>query len=207
MGGGGNKVEETAAQKAMMTFAVNQFADYKQRWLPVQKHLADTIIKSGAPDSAARDLARGKTSTDNAIAFSRSAGVLEKSLANAGAAPGSSRANLAVTGMGEDQARSGGLGLMVADQQIDDAYTQGLAALTQIGRGERAGVANSLADQARTSAGQAAADAQASLNERAGYAEMAGQFAGYGLQQAMKTPVIGTDKLGKGGGYIPLGSE
>lgn len=205
MSKGGNKVEETSQQRAAAAHAMNLFKDYQKRWLPVQKQLATQIQATGAEDSAARKGATGRASTDTAMQFAQAQGALEKALSNNGANVNSSRAKLAVSGMGEDAAKAKGMGAMIADQQIDDAYTQGLTALTSIGRGERAQVGTGLADQATSSARTAAADAEASAAQRAGYAQLAGQAAGMGLYGALqpgpKVPdmVIDTNGMGVNG--------
>lgn len=185
MSKGGNKVEETAQQRAMAEFAMNQLQDYKKRWLPVQKQLATQIQSMGEKGSAARVAATGKAATDTALQFAQAQGALEKTLANQRVGVNSSRAKLAISGMGADKATSTGMSTMIADQQIDDAYMAGLSALTSIGRGERAQVADSLAAQAQQSSRQAAADAEVSMMQRAGNARLAGQVAGYGLGAAM----------------------
>jgi hypothetical protein len=182
---GGSKVSETPAQRAMAEFAMNQLQDYKQRWLPVQKRLAMQIQESGAADSSAREQASGRASTDAAMQFAQAEGALQKTLANKGVNVGSSRAKLAITGMGEDKAKTTGIGGMIADQQIDDAYTQGLMALTSIGRGERAQVNAGLESQASQSARDAATSAQISAGQRAGEMQLAGQAAGMGLYGAL----------------------
>lgn len=182
--------KETAAQKAQAEHAMLLLQDYKQRWLPVQQRLAQTIEANGAKDSAARKLAAGKASTDTAMAFDKAQGGLEKSLSNNGVGPGSSRANLAITGVGDDIATSKGLGGVMSDQAIDDAYTQGLGALASIGRGERAQVGANMSTMAKASAEQAQADAEASFAERQGNAQLFGQVGGLGLQQGLKS--IGT---------------
>lgn len=181
----GGQVQETPQQRAMAEHAVKLMGDYKQRWLPLQQKLATQIQTQGAEGSAARKEAAGKAATDTQMQFAGAQGALEKSLTNSGAAVGSSKSNLAISGVGADLAKSKGLGGMIADQQIDDAYTQGLGALMAIGTGKQATVANSLASQAQQSSYQAKADASAALQERMGYAGLAGQAAGYGLQGAM----------------------
>lgn len=185
MGTKAGQVQETPAQRALAEHAVNQLQDYKQRWLPVQKQFARQIAEQGAPDSAARRLAAGKASTDTAIAFEKAGKGLEASLSNAGAGPGSSRANLAYTGLDTDAAASTAAGGMMSDQMIDDAYIQGLGALTSIGRGERATVGSSLSAQAAQSGAQAQADASASLMEQQGNAALGAQVVGFGLQQGL----------------------
>lgn len=189
MSKGGNKgIQETPQQRAQVDHAVSLMQDYKARWLPVQKQLAAHIEQMGAPNSQARISATGRASTDTAIQFGQAQTGLEKSMSNSGASVGSGRFNMGVTGGAEDKAKSTGMGAVMSDQHIDDAYTAGLSALMATGRGERVQVGNALADQATSSSRQAQADAEASLATREGAGQLVGQFAGYGLQQAMKTP-------------------
>ena len=185
MGTKSGQVQETPAQRALAEHAVNQLQDYKQRWLPVQQKLARQIIEQGVPDSAARRLAAGKSSTDTAIAFEKAGKGLEASLSNAGVGPGSSRANLALTGLDTDTAASKAAGGLMSDQMLDDAYIQGLGSLAAIGRGERASVGQSLSAQAQQSGAQAQADASASLMEHQGNAALGAQLVGFGLQQGL----------------------
>lgn len=185
MGSKAGTQPETSQERAQAQHAVDLLNDYKQRWLPVQKRLASTIEQEGAPNSAARRLAEGKASTDTAMSFDTANQKLEKGLSNSGVLPGSSRANLAITGLGTDEASSAGLGHLMSEQQVDDAYTQGLGALTALGRGERASVGNSLTQQAKTSAAQASSDAAISLANRQGDAALAGNVVGFGVQQGM----------------------
>lgn len=185
MGTKSGQVQETPAQRALAEHAVAQLQDYKQRWLPVQQKLARQIEEQGAPDSAARRLAAGKSSTDTAIAFEKAGKGLEASLSNAGVGPGSSRANLALTGLDTDTAASKAAGGLMSDQMLDDAYIQGLGSLAAIGRGERASVGQSLSAQAQQSGAQAQADASASLMEHQGNAALGAQLVGFGLQQGL----------------------
>lgn len=202
----GGKVQETQQQKALATYAKNLMDDYRARWLPVQRNLATSIQNMGKADSAEREGATGRAATDVAASFEGAQGALEKSLTNNGVNVNSSRAKLATTGMAADAAKATGLNSMIADQQIDDAYTKGLTALTAIGRGERADVGAGLASQARQSAVQSAADAEASASERSGYAQIAGQAAGYGLYGAMNR--VGTPGAQPAGmGTTPLGAQ
>jgi hypothetical protein len=187
MGTSAGQQKETSADIAQAQHAQNLMTDYEQRWLPVQQKLASTIEQEGQPDSAARKLATGKSSTDTAIAFNQAQSGLEKGLTNAGAAPGSARADLAITGQAGDAAASTGLGKMMSEQQIDDAYTSGLGALTSLGRGEKAMVGSSLTQQAAQSSQQAASDANASLINRGSDAKLAGTAIGFGLQQGMNS--------------------
>lgn len=182
---GSNQVEETSQQRALAQYAQQQYADYKTRWLPVQQNLAKQVQAMGADDSSVRMRAEGRTSTDTAAKFGQAQGALEKGLAN-NVNIGSSRSKLAISGMGEDSAKSTGLGITMADQQVDDAYTQALGSLAAAGRGERQAVGNSLESQATSSAAQAQSDADAALSARTGNARLAGQVVGFGLQRILR---------------------
>jgi hypothetical protein len=185
--GGSPQQQETSEQRALADHARASYTDWKQRWLPLQKQLARSITAAGDADSPQRKLAAGKTSTDTAIGFSDAGAKLEKSLTNSGAGLGSGRSVMAMVGLGDDAAKSTGMGLTISDQQINDAYVEGLSALTSIGQGQRAQVGDAMATQATQSARQSAMDAETALASRAGNAEMLGQFAGLGLQQSMKS--------------------
>jgi hypothetical protein len=157
---GGSEVKETSQQRAMTEFAVNQLQDYTKRWLPLQKRLAAQTMESGAAGSAARKSAAGRSNVDTQIAFAEAEGALEKRLAGTGRNPAA-----AMTGMSDNKATSRGMGRVAADQSVDDAYTETLAALAATGRGERAAVGDSLS----TAIGQ-----------------VAGGLAGFGLYAAMQ---------------------
>jgi hypothetical protein len=179
-------------------------ADYTKRWLPVQQNLAAQIEKEGGDNSWLRAETKGHAATDSAIQFSRAGSALEKSLTAAGAKPGSGRYDLGVTGINTNQAKSSGLGQMVSDQQVTQAYTQGLQALTQIGQGQAATVGSSMAQAASNSAVQAQADAQAALEEQEGVmgavGQVAGAYAGYKLGQPNPPPVgMGSNPNGYNG--------
>lgn len=185
-GKGSGQVKETSAQIALAQHAQSLMQDYEQRWLPVQKNLGAQIEAEGAPNSWQRSEAKGKASTDSAIQFSQAEGGVEKALANRGVMPGSGRFDAAVTGMGANQAKSTGLNEMISDQRITQAYTEGLGALAAIGQGQSAQVTNGMQQQARDSAMQAQADAQASLMNEEGTAGAVGTALGYAGQQGLK---------------------
>lgn len=185
MSKGGDQVQETSAQRAQTDYAMNQLQDYNQRWLPVQKNLASQIESMGAPNSAYRQEAEGRTATDTTIKFAGAQNTLQDSMAdNVGL--GSSKSKLAVAGLGDDQAKSKGLGMTAADSQVDQAYTQGLGAIAAIGQGQKAEVANGLAEQSSASSRQAQSDAETALQSRMGIAKVVGQGVGLAGQQFMK---------------------
>lgn len=181
MSKGGSEVKETSQQRAMTEFAVNQLQDYTKRWLPLQKRLAAQTMESGAAGSAARKSAAGRSNVDTQIAFAEAEGALEKRLAGTGRNPAA-----AMTGMSDNKATSRGMGRVAADQSVDDAYTETLAALAATGRGERAAVGDSLSRQAGMSGQQAAVDAQTALDKETAIGQVAGDLAGFGLYAAMQ---------------------
>ena len=192
MGGGGNQVQETPAQVAMAEHARNLMTDYKQRWLPVQQNLSRQIQGMGEAGSAQRKQAGGMASSAVEQQFARAEPKLEAGLTATGALPGSSKANLAIAGLGADKAMSKGMATTISDQHIDDAYTKGLQALMLQGRGERAQVGNGLAQQAQISGMQAQQDADIALQGRAGRAELGATAVGMGMQQYLKPGGIRT---------------
>lgn len=183
MSGGGGKMEETSAQKALAGHAAKVWADYKARWLSVQMQLASQIEAEGKPGSWQRTEAMGKASTDTEMKFDKARGALESSLTNRGAAPGSGRFNLGTTDLAGSEAKSSGLSQMMSDQQITDAYTKGLGALVAIGQGNQAQVSQGLTSQAQSSTLQAEADAQAALADQMSTAGAVGTAVGLGAQQ------------------------
>ncbi len=187
-GGSDNQVKETPQQRAMVELAQKQVADYNNRWLPVQKNLAEGIAEMGEKGSFERQQAQGMVSNETEAKFSMGRAGLEKGLAAAGGL-NSGRAKMAITGLGEDQATSTGLGRTQADQQIDDAYTAGLGTVMQLGQGQKANAIQSTANIADMSGRQAANDADAAFAERAGNAQLAGNVvgAGFGLLTGPKT--------------------
>lgn len=180
MSGKKEGVPETAQQKALAEVAMKQMADYRKRWAPLQRQLAEQITSSSAPDSRERKQAGGKAATDSAVQFGGAQQELTNTVARA-TGLGSSRTKLAMSSLGDDEATSRALGLAGADQAVDDAYLQGLGAITAMGRGERANAVQGMSDIANRSGRQAAADARSSLSRRMGNAQLVGKVAGFGL--------------------------
>jgi hypothetical protein len=188
MGGKSSDVKETPAQRAAMEYAVKKFADYKQRYLPLQMRMAEQIKDMKAFDSGERMRARGRASTETAARFSQAQSGLESALTASGAGPGSSKFKLATTGMGDDLATAQSMGLTSADQAIDNAYVEGLTALQSIGQGKDAAVSNAIDRQAAMSAQEAQFGAEMAARNRAGNRELVGTALGYGLSRAMPGP-------------------
>jgi hypothetical protein len=182
------EAKETPQQRAAAETAMAAMKDYRARWLPLQRQLAEDVRGMGSPDSAERRQAAGKATTDSAIRFGEAKGQVEGGLTAAGAGAGSGKFKAAVAGMGNDEATSRGLGMVAADQAIDDAYLQGLGQIAAMGKGERGGALQGMGDIARMSGQQAAQDAQLSGQRRAGNAQMVGQLAGFGLSGGFGSP-------------------
>ena len=176
--------KQTAAQRAQADVAVQQLQDFRQRWMPVQRQLADTITQAGGRESAERKQAQGMATTDSAAQFSDAQTKLREGSEAQGLA-GSSKQKLAMAGLGDDAAISSGMGVAGADQRIDDAYVQGLGQVMALGRGEKATAVQGMGQMARMSGAQAAGDAAAALQRRAGTAQVAGQALGMGLSGAL----------------------
>lgn len=181
MGKKADDPKETPQQRAFAEVAMAQMADYRKRWLPLQRQLAEDVKSAGKADSFERRQAAGKVATDNAVRFGEAKGAVESAMTGAGAGPGSSKFKLGVTGMGQDEAQSRGLGFVAADQAIDDAYLEGLGAIAAMGKGERTGAVRGMGDIAAMSGRQAAQDAEMAASKRAGNAQLVGQVAGFGM--------------------------
>jgi hypothetical protein len=171
---------ETPQQRAMTQLALDKVQDYKKRWLPLQKNLAQHIADMAPEGSQARREAKGIASNSTEAQFSGARAGLESKLAQTGGL-GSSKAKLAITGMGEDEAGAMGQGLTGADQRVDDAYVSGLNTIMALGRGQQGAAIKGTMDQATMANRQAQEDASLSLQNRMGNAQMVGQLAGTGL--------------------------
>lgn len=177
-------VKQTPQQRAQAEVAIQQLQDFRQRWQPLQKQLAQTIVDAGQRGSFQREQARGMAATDTAAEFGRAQQKMREGTEAAGLG-GSSKQKLGIAGLGDDAATSAGFGVAGADQRIDEGYVQGLGQLMALGRGEKAGAIQGMGDMARMSGQQAASDAQMALANRAGQAQVAGQALGIGLSTAM----------------------
>lgn len=184
MAGKQQGVQQTPQQKAQAEVALQQLADFRQRWAPLQRQMADTITKAGGRESFERKAAQGMASTDTAAQFA-DAQTKVREQTEAQGLGGSTKQKLGIAGLGDDAAISTGMGIAGADQRIDDAYVQGLGQVMALGRGEKAGAIQGMGQMARMSGQQAASDAAMALQRRAGNAQLAGQALGMGLSGAL----------------------
>ena len=185
MGSKSPGVQETPQQAALVEKARAQLDDYKARWLPLQKRMAQQIMDMGESDSGDRLRAKGRASTETAARFDQARSAVEKSMTNAGRGPGSSAFALAQTGLDSDAATSKASGMASSNAAIDNAYVQGLGALTAIGRGEKAQAIQGDTQLAAMSGRQAAQDAEMAAADRAGNMKLLGTIAGAGLNASM----------------------
>jgi hypothetical protein len=179
MAKGGGQVKETSKERALADIGKQQLADFKQRWLPVQQKFAAQVTAAGGPDSFERRRATTMAGVDTSAKYGLAQQKLDQSAA-AGGAFGSASHKLGVVGMGQDRATSAGLGAVAADQATDDQSIAGLNAVTALGRGEKATALGGMQQAAAISARQAQADADRSLQERAGNYQLAGSVVGLG---------------------------
>lgn len=184
MSGKKEGTQETPQQRALVELAQKQVADYRQRWLPLQMNLAQSVDQMGQKDSQQRQQATDMASVESEARFSQGREKLERGLGASGQL-GSSKGKLALAGLSEDKAASTGLGLTQADQQIEDAYVAGLGQIMNLGQGQKASAVGGAVNTAAMSGRRAAADAQSSLDRRMGNAQMVGQVAGLGLSYGM----------------------
>jgi len=202
--GGNDSVKETPAQQALAQHANNLMSDYQMRWAPVQQRMIEVTNKMGAPDSGVREAAAGRAGADVEAQFGQAGQKLAAGLSSTGAGVGSSKGKLAMGGLSLDKAAAKGQNIAISDQAVTHAYMQGLSSIAAMGRGERAQVDTGLADQAGMSARQAAVDADISLQNRMGNAQVAGQAAGLGYSAAKKPSGGEQPPAGiNGGTYLP----
>lgn len=183
MSGRKEGVKETPQQRALVELAQKQVADYRQRWMPLQMRMAQSIDAMGAAGSFERRQAAGMASTENEAQFQNAREQMVRGLGASGQLA-SSKGKLALAGVAADQATSTGLGTTQADQQIDDAYIAGLTQIMNLGQGQKATAIGGMTHTAAMSGRRAAADASASLARRAGNAQLAGTAVGLGLSFA-----------------------
>lgn len=194
---GSGAVQETEHQRALAEVASKQLVDWQTRWQPLQKKMMADITAANAPGSSQRRRASGMATTDTAARFAQAQGQADAGAAQTGRI-GSAGQKLGITGMGDDQATSSGMGKVRADASNDDAFISGLSAITALGRGEKATAVSGMASSAALSGQQAEADANESLQRQAGYGQLAGTVAGtaYGMRGPAAPPSLDDPRAG-----------
>ncbi len=176
--GKSQKQKQSPQELALAEVATAKMADYQKRWAPLMAKLREDVRGAGALNSFERRQAAGKSATDNAVQFGEAGTKLENTLASRGQA---GKIKSAITGMGDDQATSRGLGFVATDQAIDDAWAEGMGRIVSMGQGQSAEAVEGLGAIARRGAAQAAQDAQIATQRRAGQVQLGAQAVGYGL--------------------------
>lgn len=179
IGAGSGDVKMTSQQRVNLDIANQQIQDWRTRWAPMLKTFAKNTEAAFAPGSSARQHATSLAGADTSMRFAQAGQKLTKAAA-AGGGFGSAGHKLGITGMGDDLATSAGFSSVQADQAVDDSFVAGEKAVTALARGEKADTINALGRSANISAQQAEADANSSLNERAGFAGLASKMVGTG---------------------------
>ncbi|MGH8444915.1 MAG: hypothetical protein ACREVL_06585 [Solimonas sp.] len=172
--GGGQEVKESQDERARAQIAAEQYQRWEEKFYPMENQLiAD--VKDSATE---RRQALGTTASQVTRAFGRARPQAEAGLTAGGARPGSSRFNLGLAGMGQDEGTTLGFGKVATGNMIDDQYYAGLQSLAAMGRGQQARAVAGLSSLADMSAQQALSDAQNSAANRAAYAQTIGKVAG-----------------------------
>jgi hypothetical protein len=178
------KTQETEAERAFAEVAQQRIADYKQRWAPLIDRAKQLTTDMGKEGSVARQQAAGATNLANQDQFARANEQVDTANRNSGIRASSARAKLGTTELADSQAMSAGIGAMQADQAVDDAYTQGLAQIAALGRGQALQAVSGMGAAAGMAGQQASFDAERAANRRAGNAQLAGTVAGAGIGAA-----------------------
>lgn len=178
------KVKETEAERAFAEVAQQRIADYKQRWAPLIDRAKQLTVDMGKEGSTARQQAQGASNLANQDQFARADQQIDAANRNSGIRASSARAKLGTAELGDSQAMSTGIGAMQADQAVDDAYTQGLAQIAALGRGQASQAMSGMGAAASMAGQQAAFEAGRAANRRAGNAQLAGTVIGAGIGAA-----------------------
>jgi hypothetical protein len=130
----GGQVGPTPQELTLASNAQASFNDYRQRWLPMQQHLADVVNDMGQPDSWQRREAEGKGNVDVSAAFAARDSQQTASMMSRGINPGSSAFKMAVASGATAQAAAKGIAVEKGNQDIDRAYIENLSAITAAGQ-------------------------------------------------------------------------
>ena len=187
--GGSNEIQETEAQKAAASVAMEQWDLYKndlQKYEDIFIEKVDDLNSEGEFDKLAGTAALGTTKT-----FGGARAGLVDSMAASGADPTSGRYQEAMEGLETDQALSQTDTANRAQSSQQDKHVAGLKDVVSIGAGQKAESMAGMGDVATTSLRKATSDAQSSFQSQQATAGLVGTLAGaataYGLA-SMKAP-------------------
>lgn len=187
--GGSNEIQETEAQKAAASVAMEQWDLYKndlQQYEDLFMEKVDDLNSEGEFDKLAGTAALG-----TAQSFGEARAGLADSMAASGADPTSGRYQEAMEGLATDQALSQTDTANRAQSSQQDKYVAGLKDVVSIGAGQKAESLAGMGDVATTSLRKATSDAQSSYQSQQATAGLVGTLAGaatsYGLA-SLKAP-------------------
>ena len=195
--GGSNEIQETEAQKAAASVAMEQWDLYKndlQKYEDIFIEKVDDLNSEGEFDKLAGTAALG-----TAQSFGEARAGLADSMAASGADPTSGRYQEAMEGLATDQALSQTDTANRAQSSQQDKYVAGLKDVVSIGAGQKAEALAGMGDVANTSLRKAAFDAQNSFADKQATAGLVGAVAGagtaYGLNQFKSPAPAATKKI------------
>jgi hypothetical protein len=174
-GGGNSAVPETPLQQAQAQVAQQKWADYRQRWLPVQEFYKSRA-EGGLPSRFG--FATGEANADAQGQFGNAYGLVNTRMSQAGDVAGSNASIFGNVGLAGEQAGAAGLAKTNATDAVTRQYLAGLGDIVAMGRGQQATSDQSLNDLAGLSGQEAAAQAQAAEQD----AEIPGTAAGTGFK-------------------------
>ena len=180
--GGSNEIQETEAQKAAASVAMEQWDLYKndlQQYEDLFMEKVDDLNSEGEFDKLAGTAALG-----TAQSFGEARAGLADSMAASGVDPTSGRYQEAMEGLATDQALSQTDTTNRAQSSQQDKHVAGLKDVVSIGAGQKAESLAGMGDVATTSLLKATSDAESAFNSHSaltnGLGTAAGLYAAYG---------------------------
>ena len=180
--GGSNEIQETEAQKAAASVAMEQWGLYKndlQKYEDIFMEKVDDLNSEGEFDKLACTAALG-----TAQSFGEARAGLADSMAASGVDPTSGRYQEAMEGLATDQALSQTDTTNRAQSSQQDKHVAGLKDVVAIGNGQEADALSGYSSMASSSAAKAASDAESAFNSHSaltnGLGTAAGMYAKYG---------------------------
>lgn len=172
------QLKETEAEKSAAQMNLNQYIDYKKRWLPIQQQAIRLVEGYGGEESWERERAKSRAVGATGVAYDQATDAVETSQRNRGIDAGSSNFKLAQADMGAQRAKGTGIAAAGAADAIDAAYVDSLSGLMRIGRNQASQAIEGVNKSAGIGAANEAAGAEAAAARRAGNAELAGTVVG-----------------------------
>jgi hypothetical protein len=170
-------LKETPQEKALAELALNRYQDYKQRWLPLQQRAIEVVEGFNKEGSWERERAQTNAGAVGTQIDEVSDQVADADM-NRGVDAGSSNFKLRQGALGDAKSKSVGIARAGADEEIDNAYVEGISNLMRIGSNQAAQGARSMGDAASVAVGAERAGAMEGAARRAGNYELAGTAIG-----------------------------